>query len=116
MTYPGILDFQIMRGVTFGPITLTHEDTAGAVVNLTGYTPYSSARRSICGGVEFSLSMTVTNGAGGIITIAKMTPEQTAALPCGRFFWDYVLEDSSGDRVGPIVRGQILVFDVATRD
>lgn len=113
---PGNLDFQIQRGITFGPYIFTHKDGSGVAVNLTGVTPFADVRCSPdAGAVEFSFSPVLTSGAGGIVTIPALTDEQTLALRCGNFTWDYVLE-TAGARHGPYLSGRVTVRDINTRD
>ncbi len=89
----------------------------GVVVDLTGYTAHSQARRIANDTVLQDLQASVTDPANGEVTIPKFTDETTidfTLVTNGR--WSLVLENSSGDWLPPIVAGAYSVVNSVTRD
>lgn len=89
----------------------------GAVVNLTGYSVHGQARRIPNDTLLQDLNPSITNAAGGEITIPKFTDEQTLnfkSIENGK--WSLVLENSGGDWLPAIVAGAYSVTTSVTRN
>lgn len=113
---PGTLDLTIYRGITFGR-TLTCTDSAGAAVDLTGYSVQADVRRHPkSADVEFDLNAEISDEPGGIITLS-LSDEETDALeenlPTLR--WDLVLTNNSGERFGPFLLGSVRVLTLVSQ-
>lgn len=107
------LHFKLRRGASFHRL-LVLQDADGAPVNLTGYVPLSEARVRAGADLAFALPWTLTNAAGGELTI-DLTPATTSALPAGRFVWDLLLQHTESGRIyGPFCGGDILSQDGPT--
>jgi len=84
-------------------------------VDLTTYTPEAQVRRQPFGGLVLTLDTSVTDAAGGEITIASMTGDETRVIEShGNFNWDLVLSTAS-DRFGPYVKGSFTISDNITQ-
>lgn len=89
----------------------------GVVVNLTGFTAHAQARRIPDDTLLQNLAPTITNAAGGEITIPKFTDEQTLLFkPISNGKWSLVLENSTGDWLPAIVAGAYSVTTSVTRN
>lgn len=89
----------------------------GAVVNLTGFTAHAQARRIPDDTLLQNLNPSITDAAGGEITIPKFTDEQTLtfkSITNGK--WSLVLENSTGDWLPAIVAGAYSVTTSVTRN
>jgi hypothetical protein len=112
---PATLDFTIYQGITFGPVLINCLDAADAAVDITGWTLQADVRRTLQDGVvEFNLGASITNGATGEITLT-LTDEETDLLDAGSYVWDLVLENLSGQRLGPFAVGRVRVKPVSSR-
>ena len=108
------MNLTITRGISFLPITVTVEDASGAI-DLTGWSVFSDARSIKGGPVSFSLSPTITDAATGEITIPEKDADATALLTGGRYYWDLVLENTDGQRLGPYLSGLITIDSAQTQ-
>lgn len=89
----------------------------GVVVDLTGYSVHAQARRIPDDTLLQNLAPTITNAAGGEITIPKFTDEQTLLFkPITNGKWSLVLENSTGDWLPAIVAGAYSVTTSVTRN
>lgn len=111
---PATYHMQIRRGTTAARV-LHLVDTANAPINLTGYEPRAQARQRAGAALAFTLPFTVSNAAGGQVSLS-LTPTQTLALPAGRFVWDFVLFHTATNAIyGPFIVGDVLVQDAITQ-
>ncbi len=97
-------DLDIIQGLTFGPVVFTAKDSSAAVVDITGWSAFAEARQRPSGCLAFDIEPEITDAAAGEITI-EFTDAETALLPIGRYGWDLVLENPSGERFGPFAAG-----------
>lgn len=89
----------------------------GVIVNLTGFTAHAQARRIPDDTLLQDLNPSITDAAGGEITIPKFTDEQTLAFkPITNGKWSLVLENSTGDWLPAIVAGAYTVTTSVTRN
>ena len=93
--------------------TVNVEDSAGAAVNLYGYTAASQIRKSYYSTTANSFTTTVTGIANGEITLA-MTAANTGNLTPGRYLYDLVITapDTTKSRV---VEGIVVVLPGVTQ-
>ncbi len=109
---PAVLNLQIKRGVTFGPVTLAGYDASNVVANTVGFSVYAEARLQPCGPLAFDLAPAISNS--GVITLG-LSKEATANLPVGTYGYDLLLQDGAGIRQGPYFAGRVSVADVHTQ-
>lgn len=110
---PGVLNIDINRGVSFGPLVFICEDIDALPVNLTGWIPYASVRRKPGGPLVLDLAPAITDAASGQVTIF-FTDEQTRIMAPGSFMWDLLFQQPDGDRKGPFVVGRCTISSLIT--
>lgn len=93
--------------------TVNVEDSAGAAVNLYGYTAASQIRKSYYSTTANSFTTTVTGIANGEITMA-MTAANTGNLTPGRYLYDLVITAPSGTKTR-VVEGIVNVLAGVTQ-
>ena len=88
-------------------------DTAGDVLNLTGYTATAQLRKTY-GSSNASATFTCShNGVGGTVTMT-LTDTVTTALEAGRYVYDLMVTDESGSK-SRIAEGQATATPGVTR-
>jgi hypothetical protein len=100
------------QGANTGTATATDNP-----VDLTGITTEAVVRRTNKTEVLLDLNPSITNAAGGEITIPAIPSATTALIEfTGDFNWDLVLVDNaSGERFGPYVKGVFSISDNITQ-
>lgn len=112
----GIYNFTIDQGSNWD-LNVVYKDSAGVVINLTGYTAAMQLRQNYNSDTA-ALTLNTSNG-GIVITgaqgklVLSATAVQTAALDAG--FYVYDLEISLGGVVTRLIQGQITVAGEVTR-
>ncbi len=86
-------------------------------IDLTGYTVEAEVRRTaLATDVTINLNPSVTDPSTGEITIPAISSVTTEAYDfTGKFYWDLVLVDNTGQRVGVYVIGTFLITDNITQ-
>lgn len=102
----------IEQGATFSTI-LNVEDTAGASINLYGYTANSQMRKSYYSSSATTITSTVTGTSNGEITLA-MSSANTSQLTPGRYVYDVIITSPSSV-VTRVVEGIVTVLPSVTR-
>ena len=102
----------IEQGATFNT-TINVEDTAGAAINLYGYTANSMMRKSYYSSSATIITSTVTGTANGEVTL-RVTAANTAALTPGRYVYDVIIT-SPTSIVTRVVEGIVTVLPSVTR-
>jgi len=102
----------IEQGATFST-TVNVEDTAGAAINLYGYSASSQMRKSYYATSNTIITATVTGNANGEITLS-MTAANTANLTPGRSVFDLLITAPSGIKTR-VVEGIIVISPGVTR-
>lgn len=102
----------IEQGATFST-TVNVEDTAGAAINLYGYSASSQMRKSYYATSNTRITSTVTGNANGEITLS-MTSANTSSLSAGRYVFDLLITapDTTKTRV---IEGIIVVSPGVTQ-
>lgn len=78
--------------------TVTINDSAGTALDLTGYTALAMIRKTYQSTTATTFTSTfVSPRTSGQITIS-LTDTQTATLEAGRYVYDMVITDSSGNK------------------
>jgi len=86
---------------------VTLEDTAGATVDLTGYSAAGMIRRTYKSSTAITFTTTIPDPSSGEIKI-QLTAAQTTAMKAGRYVYDLEIT-SSGGAVSRVVEGQLEV-------
>jgi hypothetical protein len=102
----------IEQGATFNT-TINVEDTAGAAINLFGYTANSMMRKSYYSSSATTITSTVTGTANGEVTLS-VSATNTAALTPGRYVYDVIIT-SPTSVVTRVVEGIVTVLPSVTR-
>lgn len=105
---PATFNLTVYKGASFGPLRVVCRDAVGALVNLTGYSAFAKVRKMALGPVIVDLEPTIPSPTAGEITFG-FTDEQTAELPHGVFVWDLMLQDGSGQILGPFLVGAFTI-------
>ena len=102
----------IEQGASFST-TINVSDSAGAAINLFGYTASSQMRKSYYATSNTIISAVVTGNANGEITLS-MTSANTANLTPGRSVFDLLITAPSGIKTR-VVEGIIVISPGVTR-
>ena len=102
----------IEQGATFST-TVNVVDTAGAAVNLYGYSASSQMRKSFYATSSTIITSTVTGNANGEITLS-MTAANTANLSPGRMVFDLLITSSSNIKTR-VIEGIIVISPGVTQ-
>lgn len=93
--------------------TVNVEDSAGAAINLTGYSAASQIRKSYYSSTANNFTATITGTANGEITLS-MTAANTALLTPGRYLYDLVITAPAGTKTR-VVEGIVNVLAGVTQ-
>ena len=102
----------IEQGATFSS-TVNVEDSAGAAINLHGYSAASQMRKSYYSSSYTVITSTVTGTSNGEITLS-MTASNTSSLTPGRYVYDVIIT-SPTSVVTRVVEGIVTVLPSVTR-
>ena len=86
---------------------VTLEDTAGATVNLTGYTAAGMVRRTYKSSTKIDFTTSIPDPSSGEIKI-QLDSATTTAMKAGRYVYDIEIT-SSGGAGSRVVEGQLEV-------
>lgn len=100
-----ISNLYIDAGATYSNI-ITVTSSTGAPLNLTGYTVASQMRKSYGSSTAYSFTSSVFNTNGQIRL--QLTPQQSQAIPPGRWLYDVEITSSSGTKTR-VVEGIVVV-------
>lgn len=102
----------IEQGATFST-TVNVEDTAGAAINLFGYSASSQMRKSFYATSNTIITSTITGNANGEITLS-MTAANTANLSPGRMVFDLLITSPTSVKTR-VVEGIIVISPGVTQ-
>lgn len=106
------LNLTVYRGCTLGPIYIYPKDENGSAVSLSGYSAYSQVRKVPSGDVILDLAPIVEAQR---IVIPELSNATTDALENVVAAWDFILEDSLGRRLPPLIGGDFVVTTPTTQ-
>ena len=102
----------IEQGATFST-TVNVGDTAGAAINLSGYSASSQMRKSYYATSNTIITATITGNANGEITLS-MTSANTSNLTPGRQVFDLLITSPSNVKTR-VVEGVIMISPGVTQ-
>ena len=105
-------NFYIDQGSDFST-TVSLTDSNGDILNLTGYTALAQVRKTYGSTTIAATFTTAIAAATGQLTLS-LTDVQTAAMTSGRYVYDVVLTDSSGDKTR-VLEGQAILTPGVSR-
>jgi hypothetical protein len=83
--------------------------------DITGWTPWAEVRSAPDLTLILNLNPFISNAAGGIVTFPAIQDEQTILMPEGKFKWDFTMQDPSGQRFGPYIKGSFTIKSKITQ-
>lgn len=112
MAVPSTQNLTITRGDT-EVVVVTMKDSASVAVNITGRTYLAQVRATKdAGSVAASFTCAITSAVGGEVT-CTMSAVSSAALPAGKYYWDF--EETNAGVVSTILSGTVTVLADVTR-
>ena len=107
-----VANLYIDQGTDFS-VQVDCTDTQGDVLNLTGYTATAQIRKTYGSSTAAASFGTSLAAATGQITLT-LTDTVTAGMSSGRYVYDVLITDSSGDKTR-ILEGQATVTPSVSR-
>ena len=108
-----VSNLTVNTGTTFSQIfTLESADT-NAATDLTGFTATAQMRKHPGSSSATDFSTQIINATGGRIRVG-LTTSQTSILKPGRFMYDVLITDTSGE-VTRVLEGSVLVREGITK-
>mgnify|MGYP004002826981 FL=1 len=107
-----IANLYIDQGTDY-TITVDVTDSAGDVLDLTGFTATAQVRKTYTSSSLSATFFTSINAAAGQVTIS-LTDTQTSALQAGRYVYDLNIESGGGIKTR-VIEGQAVVTPGVTR-
>lgn len=107
-----IANLYIDQGTDY-TITVDVTDSAGDVLDLTGFTATAQVRKTYTSSSLSATFATSINAAAGQVTIS-LTDTQTSALQAGRYVYDLNIESGGGVKTR-VIEGQAVVTPGVTR-
>jgi hypothetical protein len=107
-----IANLYIDQGTDY-TITVDVTDSAGDVLDLTGFTATAQVRKTYTSSSLSATFATSINAAAGQVTIS-LTDTQTSALQAGRYVYDLNIESGGGIKTR-VIEGQAVVTPGVTR-
>ena len=107
-----VSNFYIDQGADFST-TLYLTDSNGDILNLTDYTALGQMRKTFGSGTVAATFTLALAAATGQVTVT-LTDVQTTAITSGRYVYDILLTDSSGDKTR-ILEGHATVVPSVSR-
>ena len=108
-----VSNLTVNTGTTFSQIfTLESADTNSAT-DLTGFTATAQMRKHPGSSSATDFSTQIINATGGRIRVG-LTRSETSSLKPGRFMYDVLITDTSGE-VTRVLEGSVLVREGVTK-
>lgn len=108
----GRLNVTIDQGATFER-TIVYKDSAGAVIDITGYTVRGQLRRDFDSEAKVDFTLSVSNAAVGEISWS-LTDAQTSAMEAGKWVYDIEVV-TTASKVIRLLYGRATVTSEVTR-
>ena len=108
-----VSNLTVNTGTTFSQIfTLESADTNSAT-DLTGFTATAQMRKHPGSSTATNFTTQIINASGGKIRVG-LTTSETSSLKPGRFMYDVLITDTSGE-VTRVLEGAVLVREGVTK-
>ena len=108
-----IANLYIDQGTDYS-VTIDCTDSAGEVLNLTGYTAAAQMRKTYGSSTISATFTTSINASAGQVTLS-LTDTQTSALEAGRYVYDLNITKTSTSATTRVVEGQAVLTPGVTR-
>ena len=108
-----IANLYIDQGTDYS-ITVDCTDSAGEVLDLTGYTAAAQMRKTYSSSTISATFATSINASAGQVTLT-LTDTQTSGLESGRYVYDLNITKTSDSSITRVVEGQAILTPGVTR-
>lgn len=108
-----IANLYIDQGTDYS-ITVDCTDSAGEVLDLTGYTAAAQMRKTYSSSTVSATFATSINASAGQVTLS-LTDTQTSGLESGRYVYDLNITKTSTSETTRVVEGQAILTPGVTR-
>lgn len=107
----------LYRGITFDSFIVQcfEDDDLTIPKDITGWTPWSEVRSDPDETLVLNLNPFNSDASIGQVTIPDVTDESTILLVDGKYKWDFTMEDPTGARRGPFVKGSFIIKSKITQ-
>lgn len=95
-------------------ITIDTTDSAGEILDLTGYTAASQIRKTYSSANATQTFATSINASAGQVTLT-LSDTQTNAMEAGRYVYDLNITKTSTSETTRVVEGQVILTPGVTR-
>ena len=108
-----VSNLTVNTGTTFSQVFTLESAATNSATDLTGFTAAAQMRKhpGACSATDFNT--TIINATSGQIRVG-LTTSQTAVLKPGRFMYDVLITDSSGE-VTRVLEGAVIVREGFTK-
>ena len=108
-----IANLYIDQGTDYS-VTIDCTDSAGEVLDLTGYTAAAQMRKTYGSSSISATFATAINAAAGQVTLS-LNDTQTTGLDSGRYVYDLNITKTSSSETTRVVEGQAILTPGVTR-
>lgn len=112
-----VQNLTLIRGITFEEILINCFTSTDFIefFDITGWTPFAEVRAAPDETLILNLNPVISDATQGIVTIPAIPDEDTVLLTDGKYKWDFTMEDPTGDRFGPYIRGSFIIKSKVTQ-
>ena len=108
-----VSNLTVNTGTTFSQIFTLESAATNSATDLTGFTATAQMRKHPGSSSATDFSTQIINATGGRIRVG-LTTSQTSSLKPGRFMYDVLITDTSGE-VTRVLEGSVLVREGVTK-
>ena len=108
-----VSNLTVNTGTTFSQVFTLESAATNSATDLTGFTAAAQMRKHPGASSATDFTTSIINATSGQVRVG-LTTSQTASLKPGRFMYDILIKDSSGE-VTRVVEGAVLVREGVTR-
>ena len=108
-----VSNLTVNTGTTFCQIFTLESASTNSATDLTGFTASAQMRKHPGASSATDFTTSIINATGGKVRVG-LTTSETASLKPGRFMYDILIKDTSGE-VTRVVEGAVLVREGVTR-
>ena len=107
----------LYRGITFDSFLIQcfQNDALTVPQDITDWTPWAEVRSAPDQTLILDLTPFISDASQGLVEVPAIQDEQTILLPEGKYKWDYTMQDPSGQRFGPYIRGSFVIKSKITQ-
>ena len=108
----GFVELTLEQGANFNTV-LDLKDSAGGILNLSGYTVAAQMRKSYYSSTATDFTIVITDAAAGQITMSMNSANSSNVTP-GRYVYDVLITSGSSVKTR-IIEGIVTVLPSVTR-